>query len=153
MSLDPGQFAVRWTKSPSIYALNEVAAADNMVFASSRTTIGGTSFWGLNASTGHQLWAKVLGDVRSVNSPAYANGKVVIQTGWGNSALPPALFRIHRAIDGKFESRTNVFGQDKSFPAPTPYADAFYLDGGGDRMIGRFDGKRRSDRICAWMCK
>ena len=122
VSLQPGQFNVRWAKNLGTGSVKPVAAGDGRVYAAHARQL-----LALGTSDGSTLWTRDFGDVFSVNPPSYVNGRVYLQT--CNHGSDTWLW----ALDGS--SGTTLFrsphsAQWESYYAPTIYGGRVYVDGG-----------------------
>jgi outer membrane protein assembly factor BamB len=129
LELDPEDFTVRWSTYAG-WSPYPIAAADGRVFVS---TYDGT-LRAFDARTGALQWT--YGFYSTLNPPAYAGGKVYVQTsGYGNSFL--------WAFDA--ENGANLFQspygyQWGSYYAPTPFDGNVYVAGGEYGGSYGFDG-------------
>ena len=133
MSLQPGQFNVRWTKNLGAIPggpvpVNPVAAGDGRVYATLRIFHDDvTQLFALRTSDGATLWTRKFENEPKVNPPSYVNGRVYVQT--GNHSSDSWLW----ALDGF--SGTTIFQSPVSeqWPrhyAPTVYNGKVYVNGG-----------------------
>lgn len=131
ITLDPGDFSLRWTKTIAQgRSINPVAAAGGRVFVSVPYYFtDAVSFFTLDSRDGETLWSKNLGSVYSVNPPSYAYGNVYIQTGKGTSS-PPAYVSAFDAATGEIVFRSNYSAQWESHQSPTIYDGSIYVNGG-----------------------
>lgn len=130
VTLNPKNFSLLWQKSLGTYALNPVTAADGNVFVSQQGRFNsGAGLHVLDANTGEEEWSTTFGSVNSVNPPAYADGKVYIQTGKGTSSPPPYLSAFD-ANTGATVFQSQFGAQWEGYYAPTPYAGNIYINGG-----------------------
>ncbi len=120
VSLEPGQFHVRWTKNLGAlpigtFPVNPVAAGDGRIYATLRVSSNDvTQLFALGTSDGATLWTRNFGDVHSVNPPSYVNGRVYLQT--GNHSSDSWLW----ALDST--SGTTIFQSPVSEQWPRHYA-------------------------------
>ncbi len=138
--LDPSQFVSRWEVDllPGI-PLNPVAAAGGLVFVSARNTAGPDLF-ALAAEDGQVVWAHEMGEVYSVNPPAYGYGRIYIQCGLG--ATPP-LLRVFDADSGAFDFQVYFAAQWEHYYAPTVLGGGVYIAGGYYGGMYAFDAFER----------
>jgi outer membrane protein assembly factor BamB len=131
VELDPADFTVRWI-SPWSLSMFPVAAAEGRVFVTSDDGMLRV----IDAMTGELEWMQAV--VGTLNPPAYADGKVYVQTsGFGN----PRLWAFD--AENGAELFQSPYGNQMGFPyyAPTPYGGNVYVASGrdGDGGYG-FDG-------------
>ena len=79
----------------------------------------------------------------SVNPPAYANGKVYIQTGKGTSSPPPYL-TAYNGKSGTMVFQSTFAAQWENYLAPTPYGGNIYINGGYYGGMYSFNGSSGS---------
>ena len=133
LMLDPADFTVRWTSAiPGAPTLNPVAAADGRVFVSGSDR----NLRALDARTGALQWIFPLGNVDSVNPPAYANGSVYLQTGGHSNSY---LWSFD-AASGANLFQSHYGNQWSDYYAPTPYDGDIYIAGGSSGGSYGFDG-------------
>lgn len=131
--VEPDDFGLRWETVvvETASALNPVAAGDGLVFVS--LLFPGseeTQLFALDARDGEALWSQGFGPVHSTNPPAFAYGRVYIQTGKESSNGQPPL--LH-ALDGQTGEPifSSIFSaQWGRYQAPTVYDDHVYVNGG-----------------------
>lgn len=133
VSLDPGQFYVRWSKgigvsSGLIRPVNPVAAGDGMVFATLWIYFNDIpQLFALRTTDGSTLWSKGFGSVFSVNPPAYVNGVVYLQT--CNHASDTWLWAFGGGSGTKLFQAPHS-AQWERYYAPTVFGGGVYVDGG-----------------------
>lgn len=142
VSLDPGQFNVRWTKdigtSPfGMIAVNPVAAGDGRVYATLQGLLNSPQLFALRTSDGATLWTRTFANKPTVNPPSFVNGRVYLQT--ENHANDTWLW----ALDGS--SGTTIFqspheAQWDRYFAPTVSNGKVYVNGGYYGGMYGFDG-------------
>jgi len=128
-SLNPSQFALRWQiTAANGVALNPVAIGDGRVFAT-MPTYPNSALYAYDADSGGYLWHVPYNNLYSVNPPAFANGRVYIQTGKSSSEIPPYL-RAYDAASGQLAFQSPFGAQWENYAAPTIFEDAVYVNGG-----------------------
>lgn len=128
MSLDPAKLSFLWQRSLSSDRLNPVAAGNGEVFVSVPGYFStGRGLQALDAVTGETKWSHIYDDVFSINPPAYANGKVYIQT---CNHTPGTYLWAYDADIGHLVYSTPFSAQWESYYAPTIYDNTVYIDGG-----------------------
>lgn len=139
-ALDTSDFALKWQLmvGTSGKALNPVAAGDGLVFASEIGYFNNAGLYAYDARTGEALWNTTYGSVNSVNPPAYANGRVYIQTGRGTDSVPP-YFRGYDAATGQLAFESVTEAQWDSYYAPTIIDGTAYMNGGDYGGMYAFD--------------
>lgn len=138
ISLDPSTFSVLWQRTLSTNYLNPVTAGNGEVFVSTPGYFSdGMGLQALDAVTGETKWSQYYDDVFSVNPPAYANGKVYIQT--CNHADDTYLW-AYDANTGNLVYRSPFLAQWESYYAPTIYDGTVYIDGGYYGGMYAFNG-------------
>jgi hypothetical protein len=142
VTLDPSQFRLAWQASVGSSSLNPIAQGDGLVFVSQpghyNSAVG---LHVLDAATGQEKWSTTFGRVFSINPPAYADGKVFIQTGHGlNSSSPPPYLSAFNASDGTLVFRSQFSAQAEYYLAPTPFGGNVYISGGAYGGMYSFNG-------------
>ena len=124
ITLDQENFAQRWSKTLSLSYLAQGAAGDGYLFFNS-----GGKLYALNMESGNIVWQR---QVVTNNQPAYANGKVYLESS--------SSFWSFAAATGEQLSKTTIENQSSQFYAPTPFANGVYFGGGYYGGIYAVDG-------------
>jgi hypothetical protein len=122
--LNRNEFAHRWTwpaNADERVLINPVAAGDGKVFVTTAWDSGVNVLMALDTAAGGELWRYDFGNIDSINSPAYANGTVYVQSGVGqDSSLWAFDAEQSNTADVAYESET-YFNRSFLFYAPTVY--------------------------------
>ncbi len=136
VSFDPNDFALDWevVLAPDHNdGLFPVTAVDGRVYVSTEQvdyTVGEDDYYTLDAEDGSILWSKDFGSVKSVNPPAYDNGKVYLQVvNFEQSALYTFNAESGSVIDTGVHEAWYY-----AYYAPTIVDNVAYI--GGGRYIG-----------------
>jgi hypothetical protein len=146
VSLDPGQFYVRWSKGiGGSLPVNPVAAGDGRVYATLRIYFNDvTQLFALSTTDGSTLWSKGFGNIYSVNPPAYVNGIVYLQT--GNHTPGTWLWAFDGGSGAKLFQVPHS-AQWENYYAPTVADGRVYVNGG---YYGGMYGFRGSNGDQLW---
>jgi hypothetical protein len=128
VNLDATQFRKVWESVlKEGVALQQVTAADGMVFVSQDGYFSGQDFTVLNALDGKTMWKLTFPDTYSVNPAAYDDGKVYFQTvnNGGDTWL-----RAHEAATGTPIFQSPFGAQWENYLAPTIVDHTVYMNGG-----------------------
>lgn len=151
LSLDPATFSLLWQTGLSTNTLNPVAAANGEVFVSTGGYFStGKALYALDAATGETIWSQDYGDVFSANPPAYANGKVYIQT---CNHSPGTYLWAYDANTGDLVYRPPFSAQWGTYKAPTIYDNTVYIDGGYYGGMYAFDGSNGGQKWFAQLAQ
>ena len=141
ISLNIGEMHHLWTQTYSA-SLNPVAIGGGKIFASETGRFSpGRGLFAIQSQTGSNSWTYPdFGRVNSINPPAYANGRVYLQTGKeSSSGIPPYLYAFD-ATSGGLAFRSQFSAQWESYYAPTVYQGDVYMNGGYSGGAYRYDG-------------
>ena len=133
VSLEPGQFYVRWSKGIGVTPAETTPSTlwpQGTAGSTPRSRIrfnDVTQLFALRTTDGSTLWSKGFGDIFSVNPPAYVNGIVYLQT--CNHSTDTWLW----ALDGGSGARlfqVPLTAQWERYYAPTVSSGRVYVNGG-----------------------
>lgn len=128
ITLNPSKLALLWQRGFATSRLNPVAEGNGEVYASvSGYFSSGMSMEALDATTGNTKWSVGFGSPFSVNPPAYANGRVYIQT--CNHSSDTHLW-CYDASTGAQLFNAPFAAQWENYYAPTIYDGTVYINGG-----------------------
>lgn len=139
VSLNTSQLTFQWSRSLATRALNPVAAANAEVFVSVNGILDADmNLYALDAATGNTKWYKNYDYlVHSVNPPAYANGRVYIQT---NRHYTDSWVWAYDANSGNQIFKSQYAAQYEDHYAPTIYDGTVYVNGGYFGGMYAYDG-------------
>jgi outer membrane protein assembly factor BamB len=127
-SLNPSSFGVLWQRTDLGSQMSPPVIGGGKVFVSQDSYFAGGGLTALNAATGATSWSvNSFGSPFSINPPAYANGKVYMQTCNHSS---DTYLHAFDANTGSLTYRAAFSAQWESYFAPTPFANDVYIDGG-----------------------
>lgn len=145
-SLSTSEFALKWQiTAVSGQALNPVAVGEGKIFVSGPTYFGNAGLYAYDAASGASLWHAEYSGLFSVNPPAYANGRVYMQTGKDTGTNAPYL-RAYDASTGQVIFQSEFGAQWENYYAPTIVDDVVYVNGGaygGMYAFSAIDGARK----------
>ena len=131
--ITPSSLVQRWEVTLGPGPVNQVAVADSKVFASGPDK----TVFAIDSSTGTEVWRQTYATAFSVNPPAYANGRVYVQT--GNHASDTWL-RCLDASSGVQLFQSPHTAQWDRYLAPTIANGNVYVNGGFNSGMYGFDG-------------
>ncbi|HEX8430932.1 MAG TPA: Ig-like domain-containing protein, partial [Longimicrobium sp.] len=135
-TLDPIAFREQWTATLAAgVVLNAAATGGGKVFASTQAYFGTQRLWALDGATGAQRWARDFGQIHSVQSPAFGNDRVYLQTGGHEDSFLWSL----DAGDGTLRFRTAYGNQWSQWEAPVVADSGVYAGGGYYGGMSRFN--------------
>jgi hypothetical protein len=146
-SLNTSEFALKWQiTGANGQPLNPVAVGDGKVLVSNPSYFGDAGLYAYDAASGASLWHVEYSGLHSVNPPAYANGRVYIQTGKVSSSSTPPYLRAYEASTGQLAFQSAFDAQWENYYAPTVFDDVVYVNGGsygGMYAFSAIDGTRK----------
>ncbi len=146
-SLSTSEFAQKWQiTAANGQALNPVAVGDGKVFVSNPTYFNTAGLYVYDAASGASLWHVEYSGLYSVNPPAYANGRVYLQTGKVSSGSTPPYLRAYDASTGQVIFQSEFGAQWENYYAPTIVDDVVYVNAGaygGMYAFSAIDGARK----------
>lgn len=146
-SLNTSEFALKWQiTGANGQTLNPVVVGDGKIFVSNPTYFNTAGLYVYDAASGARLWHVEYSGLYSVNPPAYANGRVYLQTGKASSSSTPPYLRAYDASTGQLAFQSEFEAQWGDYYAPTIFDDVVYVNGGyygGMYAFSAIDGARK----------
>lgn len=138
LNLDVGKFRKVWESVlKEGVSLQQVTAADGMVFVSQDGYFTGQDFIVVNALDGKTKWQLTFNDIYSVNPAAYDDGKVYFQTVNNDG---DTWLRAYEAATGSPIFQAPFGAQWENYSAPTIVDHTVYMNGGSYGGMYAFAG-------------
>lgn len=137
--LIPHRESTRWTRQVHEGHVDEgTAVADGLVFATATGSIYDGLVVAVNATSGEEVWRVSLDNLMTISAPAYAAGRVYVQT---NDNTGNGHLRAFDSATGAAIFSVLVREEYSQYHfAPTPVDGTIYADGGLSGGLYAFDG-------------